>query len=284
LLQNSLPQSGLAALQDLEHPEFKSLLFYLEAIQQEFLALRPHSPAYRWPKDALHTWSRVWEYPYVLHHVRRWREESRRSCTPVILDFGSGVTFFPFALARDGMSVICADIEIQYGHAINRAARQLPVGGGTVRFQRTFENTIPLDSASVDLIYSISVLEHMKKHEGIVAELARVLRPSGRLILTVDVDLVPGSDVGLSPWRHTALRACLDRYFDSSCGGRHVSPSSLLTTSNSPFPYAPGEESRRAPKAWSLLKEHLLKPLLGRRKADGFLLACEGSALVKPGA
>ena len=43
---------------------------------------------------------------------------------------------------------------------------------------------IPLESNSVDLVVSRSVFEHLDRPERVLAELSRLLRPEGRLILT----------------------------------------------------------------------------------------------------
>lgn len=44
---------------------------------------------------------------------------------------------------------------------------------------------LPVASASVDTVLSLEVLEHLPSPERCVAEMARVLRPGGRLLLTV---------------------------------------------------------------------------------------------------
>jgi hypothetical protein len=58
-------RSGLAALSDLQTEEWRELFTSLEDQQREFLAKEEafRSADYPWPRDPLHTWSRVWEYP-----------------------------------------------------------------------------------------------------------------------------------------------------------------------------------------------------------------------------
>ena len=50
------------------------------------------------------------------------------------------------------------------------------------RFVTYDGTTIPLEDGSVDLVYSSQVLEHVRDPEGHLREIARVLRPGGRLI------------------------------------------------------------------------------------------------------
>lgn len=270
---------GLASLSDLQHPEAISLLQEMEALQDQFLNLKPHSPGYSWPKDALHTWSRVWEYPYVLHHVRAWRCAYSGPHIPTAVDFGSGVTFFPFAVAREGINVICVDKELTYGNDIERVARHLSAGTGSVSFRGTNGCQLPFDSASVDLVYSISVFEHLPEYPALLTQLARILKPGARLLLTVDIDLGRDSDIGLGPARYKKLREALRDYFTPIYESQPVHPGLLLTTFTSPFPFY--KEGRRLGRLWRLCKEELLKPLLRRPRFSPWHLACEGMVLWK---
>jgi len=46
-------------------------------------------------------------------------------------------------------------------------------------------NSIPEDSASFDFIFSNSVLEHINPIEPVIAEVSRLLKPGGRMVVTV---------------------------------------------------------------------------------------------------
>lgn len=69
-------RSGLAALSDLDSPEWLKLFGFLEKEQDDFLTKEGQfrSPGYTWSRDPLHTWSRVWEYPFVFYHLKHSRQ------------------------------------------------------------------------------------------------------------------------------------------------------------------------------------------------------------------
>jgi len=128
---------GVAALSELHSPECRARFAHLERQQQEFLshAAEFRSPEYKWPRDPLHTWSRVWEYPYVHHHVEESCSRSSASGPPRVVDLGSGVTFFPFSVAQLGCHVTCADIDPVCAKDLARAAQVIDCRPGRVDFR-----------------------------------------------------------------------------------------------------------------------------------------------------
>src|SRR5262249_24861798 len=71
LTENPYLRSGLASLSDLETNVHRALYAALNQTQNEFLSKQElfRSRDYVWPADALHNWSRIWEYPYVYAHL-----------------------------------------------------------------------------------------------------------------------------------------------------------------------------------------------------------------------
>src|ERR1017187_8804631 len=103
--------SGLASLDDLESETWKQTFVELEDLQRTFLATEPHFPEYKGARDMLHNFIRVWEYPYVYNNIKRALQLKCPHEMPRVLDVGSGVTFFPFAIARLGCNVIALDVD-----------------------------------------------------------------------------------------------------------------------------------------------------------------------------
>ena len=156
---------GLASLDDLtgeKGEQCEQTVAELEMVQAQFLAANPHPAGYRWPRDPLHTWSRVWEYPYVFGQIKRYRDSVLgRETKPKAVDFGSGITFFPFAVARLGFEVVCLDCDPVCEAGISKASQPVDASPGTVSFRLVGEErtALPLECGAVDVLYTISVLE-----------------------------------------------------------------------------------------------------------------------------
>ncbi len=230
-------RSGLAGLSDLDTPEWSELFAKLESDQSGFLAKASEfrSPDYKWPGDPLHTWSRVWEYPYAYHHLQSWRRTLPANHLPHVVDLGSGVTFFPFSVARLGCRVTCTDTDPVAGTDLQRAAGCVPQKPGSVEF-RLCGDRLPFEDGEVDALFCISVLEHIPGRERTVSEVARVLRHGGLLVLTMDLDLRGDSEIGIQPYRK--LMQTLEQHFDYQCPDRTVHPADILTSKTGPFPVA----------------------------------------------
>lgn len=269
-------RSGLAALSDLQTPEWKALFQQLERVQAQFLAHENtfRSPEYRWPRDPLHTWNRVWEYPYVYHHIREWRSRLAAEGMPRVADIGSGVTFLPFAVARLGCKVTCVDVDAVCEGDMGHAAKVVDHRPGTVDFALSGRSEIPLPDRSVDAVYCISVLEHIACFDETVNEMARILKPDGLLILTVDIDI--HNRIPLDVRGHCRLLTALETLFSYRCPVRSTHPADVLHTMNSRYTYF---QNSRARYVWFLVKQWVLKPLLLRKPIPVPMWTVEGFVL-----
>ena len=103
-----------------------------------------------------------------------------------VLDAGCGGGKFSAAIARFGAAkVIGLDIG-EKGLAFAREqARKVPYGE-RLDYRRGSLLDIPLDDASVDVVWSNGVIHHTLDYERCVAEFARVLKPGGKLFLYVN--------------------------------------------------------------------------------------------------
>lgn len=281
--------SGMALLEDLESDAWRDLFEELRAVQDEFSRLGPRifSRRYRWPRSSLCRWSRVWEYPYVLHHLRAWKRrraatlkdgvEEEPETAPRVLDLGAGTTFFPFAVAREGFQVVAADSDPVCVEGLSRAGDLLSPKPGSVTPLLSESETVPVDDASFDAIYSVSVLEHIAACEPLLLELHRVLRPGGLLLVTMDVGLDGIHD--LSPERHAAIRKVFDTLFIPLYPERLSHPLKQLRSVNGPYPMTEPTGARRVARA---LKE-VWRASLGRPKTMRPCLGCEGWVLKRRG-
>jgi SAM-dependent methyltransferase len=273
-----LDRSGFGTVSDLHTDEWRQLYERLERDQAGFLALevRFRSDGYKWPRDPLRTWSRVWEYPYVYHHLSR-RLPADGGDTPRVADIGSGVTFFPFSLAKLGYHVVCADVDPVAATDLGRAIAAVPHAPGTVEFSRCTENELPFENESVDAVYSISVLEHVPNPARAIDEIGRILVPKGLLLLTIDIDLRGDMAIGKSDY--ASLKTVLEKRFRYAAPVSTTHPADLLTNTNGLFTT---EIKTGFGLHWYELKQSV-KPFLGRPKSSvlPYYLAVEGFVLEK---
>lgn len=277
---NPFERSGVAALSDFETAVWRELFSTMEDAQTDFLSKQHffRSPEYKWPLDALHNWSRVWEYPYVYLHLKKYRHEHSGSELPTVADIGSGVTFFPFSVARLGFDVICADPDPVCRADFERAGTIVEQDPGKVEFRRIETSSLPFGDSECDIVYCISVLEHVENFEHTIHEISRILKNEGLFYLTIDLDLQGNSEIGVTHYR--SLVACIRKFFDLRLPDTTVHPADILDNLHGPCPMRAVD--KRA-KAWHSAKQDIIKPLL-RRQPRPFLdthLAVQGFALQK---
>lgn len=243
--RRSLLRNGFAALSDLQSAEWRELYERLDRDQLAFLAKQAafRSPEYKWPRDALHHWSRVWEYPYAFRSLQEIRTQSAESRMLRVIDFGSGVTFFPFSTARLGYDVTCIDIDPVCAHDIPAAAKVIDASPGAVQVQLLQQGGIGLPDCTQDAVYCISVLEHIPDFVTTIREISRVLKPAGYFVLTCDVDFRGDFELGIDNFYQ--LLESLSEFFEPVYQDAVVHPRDLLTTSNSSIPlFGPSRRSR----------------------------------------
>lgn len=227
-------RSGIAALSDLQHTECQASLAILEHEQADFLGQEHafRSKDYRWPRDALHTWSRIWEYPYVYYQLQQHRANGGLGNAHIVVDVGSGVTFFPFSVAKLGYNVCCVDVDGVCERDIQLASDAVPHDPGTVGFRLISQDRLPFMDGEVDVVYCISVLEHIPHFEHTIAEVVRILKDRGLFILTIDLDSGACCDIGVD--RYYDMRRCLSKYFDLAKPEISTHPLDILVQNPSP--------------------------------------------------
>jgi SAM-dependent methyltransferase len=96
-----------------------------------------------------------------------------------VLDLGCGAGRFVAALRDEGADPVGVEIA---GAALERARANAP--GADLRLLEP-DGSLPLEHASVDLLWCSEVLEHVADTEHLLLETRRVLKPGGRLLVTV---------------------------------------------------------------------------------------------------
>jgi SAM-dependent methyltransferase len=231
-------RSGFASLDDLQSSHWKEVFEELEHVQSDFLSCESQfrSPAYKWPRDALHFVARPWEYAYVLSNLKGWQESRLGIDQLKVMDFGSGVTFFPFAVGKLGMEVTAVDIDPVVQNDLVKASQVISASPGSVKFALSRQdNTIPVADSSFDCIYSISVLEHIEDRIAAARELMRVLRLHAILILTFDVCFQGEADIRSAAYKE--LTGYLRDNMELVWPEISIHPSRTLSCYNGPYPY-----------------------------------------------
>lgn len=114
-----------------------------------------------------------------------------------VLEVGCGEGYGTDLLARTARHVLGIDYDaLTAAHA--HAAYP------TARFVRANLAALPVPSASVDVVATLQVIEHVWNHSEFVRECLRVLRPGGLLLVTTPNRLTfsPGLDAPINPF-HT---------------------------------------------------------------------------------
>ena len=149
-------------------------------------------------------------YWFVRHAVAyRWVLDRARDAR--VLDAGCGEGYGAAMLAEPARSVIACDLE---SPVLARAQRRYPIAGVVGNLV-----SIPLRSRSLDLVVSMQTIEHLHSPVDFLAECARILDPSGALVVTTPNRLTFSPDGIVRNPFHTFefapsdLQAALERSF-----------------------------------------------------------------------
>jgi len=121
-----------------------------------------------------------------------------------ILDLGCGTGAMSARMARFG-SVVSADFSpLALGFTRRRHLSRLCAADAM---------RLPFRAASFDLVVALDILEHLSDDQAAAREIARVLRPGGRLVTTVPAyrALWSGHDVALMHHRRYVARELTER-------------------------------------------------------------------------
>lgn len=136
------------------------------------------------------TYARCFEWPTVVDKLQL-RPDDR------LLDVGPRFeVFMPVVAMKYGCSVWGVDLEPEFSKRQLKMASKVPktkklVDEGRLNFIDGDAAALPIEDGFFTKISAISTVEHIPDESPIVRELARVLAPGGRLVMTVPYD----------PWR-----------------------------------------------------------------------------------
>lgn len=103
-----------------------------------------------------------------------------------VVDIGAGMGPATVLAAKAGASVLAVD-PTRYMRRILAARRRGQRGRSAIRVADGSAESIPADDHSIDAVWTVNTMHHWTNLDVAIVELARVLRPGGRLVL-VDED------------------------------------------------------------------------------------------------
>src|SRR5574337_188619 len=164
-------------------------------------------------------------------------------CAPLapgkdVLDIACGEGYGSALLAQYARSVTGVDIADE---AIQHAMRAYS-GHKGLHFKRGDAARIPLENGSVDLVVSFETIEHHDRHQEMIDEIRRVLRPDGLLVMSSPNRVVYSEQAGYHNEFHvkeldfSEFDALLKSQFDEVCyfGQRLAVGSSIFTLQGDP--------------------------------------------------
>ena len=168
-----------------------------------------------------------------------------------VLDVASGEGYGTALLAQRAHSVVGVDVDPK---SVAHAQQRYPLANGEFRQGDALE--LPLNDQSVDAVVCFETIEHLKDHDGLMAEFKRVLRPQGWLVLSSPDKASYSDQTGFDNPFHLKelyldeLKQLLARHF-----GAHRLLAQKLAFVSAIYPIDDANQSTQPPGCW-IVKDH----------------------------
>lgn len=131
-----------------------------------------------------------------------------------VLDFGCGNGAQTVQFAEAGCKIVAVDIDEEDLKTLRLFVDEEKLR--TIQALRYDGAHLPLADASLDLVLSFEVLEHVPKEEAALREIMRVLKPGGELIISVPnkgwIFETHGAHLPLLPWNRVPFFSWLPHF------------------------------------------------------------------------
>lgn len=115
----------------------------------------------------------------TIEHLHRYAIANDFVKNKVVLDIASGEGYGSYILSKYASKVIGVDIDKE---AVIEAKKKYL--NDNLNFTVGSADNIPVDSSSIDVVVSFETIEHHDKHDEMLMEIKRILKPDGILIMS----------------------------------------------------------------------------------------------------
>lgn len=115
----------------------------------------------------------------TVEHLHRYAIANDFVKNKIVLDIASGEGYGSYILSKNALGVIGVDIDKET--VLDAQKKYL---NDNLTFKIGSADNIPVDSESIDIVVSFETIEHHDKHEEMLLEIKRILKPDGILIMS----------------------------------------------------------------------------------------------------
>jgi ubiquinone/menaquinone biosynthesis C-methylase UbiE len=133
-----------------------------------------------------------------IEHLHRYAMVSKYIKDKVVLDIASGEGYGSNLMSKNAAFVYGVDIDLT---TIQEA--KLKYKNKNIEYLAGSASDIPLEDNSIDIVVSFETIEHHDKHDEMIAEVKRVLRPNGILIISTPDKLYYSDERNFNNHFHT---------------------------------------------------------------------------------
>lgn len=115
----------------------------------------------------------------TVEHLHRYAIANDFVKNKIVLDIASGEGYGSYILSKKALKVIGVDIDKET--VLDAQKKYL---NDNLSFKIGSADNIPVESGSIDIVVSFETIEHHDKHEEMLLEIKRILKPDGILIMS----------------------------------------------------------------------------------------------------
>ena len=105
----------------------------------------------------------------------------------VLIDIATGSGYVAIEMAKLGLNVIATDLTPEAIGNLNKYKKKLSLSN--LKIIKCYAEKIPLPNKSVDFIVANAILEHVPDEKQAIGEWKRILKPGGKMFITVPLNL-----------------------------------------------------------------------------------------------